>query len=166
MASINEVEAIFVTALIATVIAIWGVITQRIVSRRTATLEYFSRIDNDKDLIDARKTFSAITKSGSDLIEFAEPNKFDSDESWALRLILNENERLAIGIQFGVLDRHFVARHARGVLIRDWELSAPFIYKLRGSTGNLAIYHEFEVLVRVLSDRKMPRRSYFWRLWF
>lgn len=166
MASLNEVEAIFVTALAAGVVAVWGIITQRVVARRLATLDYFSRMDNDRDLIEARKEFVKVTCEGCDLISFASPDKYDTKEAAALRLVLNENERLAIGIQFGILDREFVRRASRGVLIRDWELSAPFVYKLRAEVGNPAVYHEFEDLSRALSDNKMPKRSYFWRLWF
>jgi hypothetical protein len=168
MASINEVEAIFVAALLAGLLAVWGVITQRVVARRNATLEYFSRMDNDRDLIQARKVFVRVTGDGDDcdLISFAGPDKYDTEEAAALRLTLNENERLAIGIQFGIIDREFVRRAIRGTLIRDWELSAPWVYKLRSETRNPAIYHEFEDLARSMSDVKMPRRSYTWRLWF
>lgn len=166
MASLNQVEAIFVAASLAGTVAIWGIITQRVVARRNATLEYFSRVDNDRDIIKARKKFVEVTCQGCDLISYAEPDKYHTEEAESLRLILNENERLAIGIQFGILDKEFVKRASRGVIIRDWELSAPFVYKLRSALDNNAIYHEFEDLARAFSDQKMPRRSYFWRLWF
>lgn len=166
LASMNEVEAIFVTAVVAGLIAIWGIITQRVISRRAETLQYFSRVDNDQDMINARKKFVELTTDGKALMKYANPKKYDTDEASALRLVLNENERLAIAIQFGVLDREFVRRNVRGVLIRDWELSAPFVYKLRAEVDNPAIYHEFEDLARLLGDNKMPRRGYFWRLWF
>jgi hypothetical protein len=83
-----------------------------------------------------------------------------------MRLILNENEKLAIGIQFGILDKEFVKRAVKGTVIRDWQLSAPFVYKVRAATGRDMIYHEFEELARVLSDNRKPQRSSFWRLWF
>ncbi|HKC02980.1 MAG TPA: DUF4760 domain-containing protein, partial [Sphingomicrobium sp.] len=143
MASLNEVEAIFVTAFLAGLIAVWGVITQRIVARRNATLDYFSRMDNDRDLIDARKLFVHVTGEGFDLMSFTTPDKYDTNEAAAMRLTLNENERLAIGIQFGILDREFVRRAVRGTIIRDWELAAPWVYKIRSVTCNAAIYHEF-----------------------
>jgi hypothetical protein len=166
MASLNEVEAIFVTALLAAILAVWGIITQRIVARRLATLEYFSRVDNDRDMIAARRVFSDLTKENGDLVAFASPDKYNTDEAHAVRLLLNENERLAIGIQFGILDREFTTRSIRGMIIRDWELAAPFVYKLRSGVGNPALYQEFEDLARILSDHQRPRRSYFWRLWF
>ena len=166
MASLNEVEAIFVTALLAGMLAVWGIITQRIVARRLATLEYFSRVDNYRDMITARLSFSDLTKEDGDLVSYTSPAKYNTEEAQAVRLVLNENERLAIGIQFGILDREFVTRSVRGMLIRDWELAAPFVYKLRAEVGNPAIYQEFEDLARMLSDNRRPKRSYFWRLWF
>jgi hypothetical protein len=166
MASINEVEAIFVTALLAAAIAVWGIITQRVVSRRLATLDYFSRVDNDRDIVEARKLFVKLTSEGYDLMAIADPSKYDTEEAGAMRLILNENEKLAIGIQFGILDKEFVKRAVKGTVIRDWQLSAPFVYKVRAATGRDMIYHEFEELARVLSDNRKPQRSSFWRLWF
>jgi hypothetical protein len=166
MASLNEVEAIFVTAVLAAILAIWGIITQRVVARRLATLEYFSRVDNDRDMIAARLKFSQLTQEDGDLISYASPAKYDTEEAQAVRLLLNENERLAIGIQFGILDREFTTRSIRGMIIRDWELAAPFVYKLRAAVGNPALYQEFEDLARILSDHQRPKRSYFWRLWF
>lgn len=46
MASLSEVEAILLTALVAAALALWGVITQRVVSRRSATLDYLWEIDS------------------------------------------------------------------------------------------------------------------------
>jgi hypothetical protein len=166
MASLTEVEAIFVAAVLAALVAVWGIISQRVVTRRLATLEYFSRMDNDRDLIEARKVFIKATCEDCDLISFAKPEKYETPEAAALRLVMNENERLAIGIQFGILDREFVKRACRGVLIRDWELAAPWVYRLRSELGNAALFHEIEDLARALSDNRLPRRSYRWRLWF
>lgn len=166
MASLSEVEAILITAFLATLLTVWGIITQRVISRRLATLDYFSRVDNDRDIIEARKLFVKATGEGFDLMALADHSKYEEPEAGAMRLILNENERLSIGIQFGILDEQFVRRAVKGTIIRDWELSAPFIYKLRSQTKRPMIYHEFEELARIMSDIKKPKRSSRWRLWF
>lgn len=162
----NEVEAIFVAALLAGILTVWGIITQRVVARRLATLDYFARVDNDKDIIQARKLFVKVTAEGYDLMGLADPSKYDTDEAGALRLLLNENEKLAIGIQFGILDKEFVCRAVKGTIIRDWQLSAPFIYKVRAATGRDMLYHEFEELALSFADNRKPQRSSRWRLWF
>lgn len=162
----NEVEAILVTAMLAAFIAIAGVITQRVIARRAHTLDYLARVDNDKDLIDARVIFIELTNDDSKALKYALSKNYSTKESTALRLILNEHEKLAIALQFGVLDRAFVARHCRGILIRDWQLAAPFVYKLRKEIDNVGIYREFEDLAAMLQGIRKTPRSYFWKLWF
>lgn len=166
MASLGEVEAILLTASLAAILAVWGVITQRVVTRRSATLDFLSRVDTDNDLIDAREKFNKLTEVDGGLAVYADPKKYHTDDAKSIRLVLNEHERIALGIQFGILDREFVKRHCRGQLIADWTFAAPFVYKIRAETSNPAIYHEFEDLVSLMQQNKMPRRGYFWRLWF
>lgn len=166
MASVSETEAIFITGAIAAALAIWGIITQRVVARRAATLDYLSRMDSDNDLIKARTLYNKASKKTGGLAALASPDKRDDEHLQALRLVLNELERLAIGIQFGILDREFVCRHSRGTIKRDWSLTAPFVYKLRSEYNNPALFHEFEDLARSLDDQPLPSRGTFWRLWF
>lgn len=166
MASLSEVEAILLTAAVTAVLAVWAIITQRIVSRRIATLEYIARVESDEDLINARNKFIEMTNDDGRLLKYADPAKYVTDEAHAIRLVLNEREQLAIGIQFGVLDKAYIRRYSRGTLIRDFRLAAPFIYKIRSHAKNPAIYHEFEDLVRSLADKKMPSRWHWTRLWF
>lgn len=166
MASLGEVEAILVTAVITAILAVWAIITQRVVSRRVATLEYIARVESDEDLIKARNEFIALTSDDDNILKFADPSKFTSDEAHSIRLVLNEREQLAVGIQFGVLDKHYIRRYSRGIILKDFRLAAPFIYKLRALYDNPAIYHEFEDLARSLEANKMPSRWYWTRLWF
>ena len=162
----NQIEAILATALVTAILAIWAIITQRVVSRRVATLEYISRSESDKDLIEARNKFIELTNDDGALLKYADPSKFTDDEAHKIRVALNEREQLAIAIQFGVLDSAYIKRYARGIIIRDFRLAAPFIYKIRANLNNPAIYHEFEELVRSFENNKMPSRSYWTRLWF
>ncbi|HET9511813.1 MAG TPA: DUF4760 domain-containing protein [Sphingomonas sp.] len=163
----NEVEAIFVTALAATIIAIWGIVTTRVVARRVATMDRFTRIATDKDMIAAREKFIELTEQPGGLAAYADDNPFGrSEEIKAIRTILNDFEQLALGIQFGVLDLELIKRYHRTGIIRDWGHAAPFIYKLRAKIGSPAIYHEFEELARSLQTNRMPSRNRWTRLWF
>lgn len=123
-------------------------------------------IDSDKDILEARKNFIKVTKEDGGIAKYAEREKRGSEETDSIRLILNTHERVAIGIQFGTLDSEFMKRHSRGTIIQDWALAAPFIYAIRTNVDNPAIYHEFEELARAYGEFNMPRRSYWWRLWF
>lgn len=165
MASLSEVEAILITACVSALLAVWAIITQRVVSRRVATLEYIARVESDEDLINARNKFIELTSSNGNLLKFADPNRYNSAEAHAIRLVLNEREQLAIGVQFGVLDKSYIRRYSRGQLVKDFRIAAPFIYKIRAVSANPAIYHEFEDLVRSFVDKKMPARWHWTRLW-
>lgn len=153
-------------AAIGAAIAIWGVITQRIIARRKATLDHLARLDSDKDLLDARETFTRLNEDPGGLSKWAEKAAFGSPELKAIRLVLNENERLAIGIQFGILDYAFVKRHSKGSIVSDWDRAAPFVSLLRARTGKPAIFYEFEDLADRLASNRRPKRSYWSRLWF
>jgi Domain of unknown function (DUF4760) len=164
-ASVSETEAVLIAAFLAAVLAIWGIITQRIVTRRATTLQLLFHNDSDKDLLEARNKFIELTSTEGGL-GLADPGKFSSTDAHAIRLVLNGHERLSLGLQFGILDWEFVRRHSRSAIVRDWTLAAPFIYKLRAEYENPALYYEFEHLARSLEGNKMPKRGYRWRLWF
>lgn len=167
MASINEVEAIFVTAALAAVVAGWGIITTRVIARRAATMDHIRRVASDRDMIEAREEFIKLTEADGGLAKYATANPMDaSKEIKAIRTVLNDYEQLAIGIQFGVMDLALIKRYMKSGIIRDWSHAAPFIYKVRQEIGRPALYHEFEELARWLQETPMPRRSNWTRLWF
>lgn len=166
VASLTPVEATLLCSAVAAILAIWGIVTQRIVARRRATLDHVTRVDTDVDLIEARDQFAELSKADGGLARWAAPQHLGSPEVRAIRLILNENERLAIGIQFGILDIAFIKRHSQGPILRDWELASPFVMALRAKTGRQALFHEFEDLVDKLRTDRLPRRSHWAKLWF
>lgn len=171
MASFTETEAIFITAFLAFAVAMWGVITTRIVARRSATLEHFRRIASDKDMIEARKTFIELTENLGGLAIFAcvaplAPANAHADKIDAIRTVLNDYEMLAVGVQFGTFDLSIIKRYYHSTIIRDWGHAAPFVYKLRGDLKSNTIYHEFEELTRWLQADQMPSRRWWTKLWF
>jgi hypothetical protein len=166
MAPMNEVGAIFVTAAIATVIAIWGVISQRQIARRQNTMAHITNSESDKDLIKARQQFITLAKASGGLAPWADADKEQTDEAQAIRLILNDFELISISIQFGVMDNALIRRFERGSIIRYWFYAAPYVYALRGRLGSDSLYHEFEEMARWMKTKNMPRRSYLSRLIF
>jgi hypothetical protein len=166
MASLNEVEAILLGALIAAILAAWAVVTQRIVTRRLTTIQRLAEIEADRDMIEARNAFNVLSNPGGKLSTIANAHDLSQEETDHIRAVLNTYEQTSVGIQFGILDFKIVRAVQRSSLLRDWSRSAPFVYKLRAELNNPAIYHEFEELARWLQDRKMPRRFWWTRLWF
>jgi len=166
VASTSEVGAILASALLAGLLAIWGVITQRIVARRQSTLEHLARADADRDMIAARKIFIELTTQSGGLQQYAAQEKENTDEVQAIRLVLNDMELMSIGVQFGALDLQIIKRYAKGTIIRYWFYAVPFVYAIRLRLNAPSAYHEFEELARWMQDNKMPHRRVWLKLLF
>ena len=52
-----HIQAVFITAGIAAVIAIWGVLSQRAIARRRATIDLIAKNEADHDLITGYQKF-------------------------------------------------------------------------------------------------------------
>ena len=174
-------EATVVIALIGAVIAFWGVITQRVLARRRATIDHISSLLNDHDYIRARLAFVTLAKSDKGLLPYAEkdpevvpadaPNAADIQKAHQkvnseIDLILNNYELIAIGIQRGILDYKIMRLYARAIIIQHWEAAAPYIARLRIARSNPGYYTEFETLKDWMSGAKRKPRGRFWALLF
>ena len=109
----SQIAAVWVAgigAALAAAIAIWGVITQRALTRRRATMDLIFGILNDNDFIKARQKFISISKQDTGLLPYAQitppevDGKPDEDGNSSIDLVLNNYELLAIGVQRGILD--------------------------------------------------------------
>jgi len=162
----DDMGASFI-AFVGIVVAIWGVVTHRLIARRRTTLDFIARAEADKDVIDARRKFIELaTNSDGGLASFAEQNKESSEEAQSIQLILNEFELAAIGIQRGIIDLEVYKRWNRSTVVTYWEHALPFVTRLRARTQNSAYYHEFEQMAGWLKENKMPKRRRFWALFF
>jgi hypothetical protein len=95
----DEVGAVLVTGAIAAIIAVWGVLSQRVIAKRRTTLDHIVRLQTDHDVIAARKIFIELAKKEGGLAIWASEDKEQTEEAQAIRLILNDFELTAIGIQ-------------------------------------------------------------------
>lgn len=161
----NEVSAVLLSALIATVIAIWGIISQRGITARQATLEFMRATESDRDMIAARATFNRLAKANGGLGPWAiQPL---TKEFKHIRMVLNEYEMVAIALQRGILDDTIYRRWYRSGIIQTWNYAAPFILTRRNETGNQTLWHEFEELARwYRGTAPMPKRGFFWGRFF
>ena len=166
MASITEVEAILVTAVVAALLAGWGVVTQRIVTRRAKTIEHIGQQTADEDMIKARKCFNTLSQPDGKLSTYVKPADLSDVETTQVRLVLNDYELKAIAVQSGIFDLAILKKFERGTTIRDWDRAASFIHKLRLEIDNPFIYYEFESLATWMRERKMPNRRIWTKLFF
>ena len=158
----NESEALVFTGLLATVIAIWAVYSQQVITQRRVTLEHITRGEFDRDLIEARQKFRELVKSPDGIAVWANADKEQSAEFQKLSVVLNQFELISIGIQRGIIDPSLFKRWYRTGTIRTWDDAEPFITALRKRmNNNMAIYHEFQEMVSWFrGEEKLPRRSW------
>lgn len=158
----DQVGAVLFGTAVAAVIAIWGILTQRALARRRATMDHMAMADMDRDMIAARKKFIALAKVPGGLAAWAEPDKESSEEVEAIRLVLNDFELISVAIQFGIADYDFYERYNHGTVVRYWKQAAPFVHALRERTGRQTIYAEFEQLVQWVDKTQRPPRRKIW----
>ena len=152
----NEVGAVFVTGAIASLIAIWGVLSQRAITRRQATLDHITHLESDRDIIDARKRFVELAKENGGLAKWAESDQEQTTEALAIGRILNSYELISIGIQRGIIDFELFKRWHKTSAIKYWERGAPFVMRIRERLNNDMFFHEFEEMVGWFKGEKKP----------
>lgn len=108
-----------------------------------------------------RKAFITLAKAGG-LSPYAAIDREGTPETEVIRIVLNEFELIAIGIQRGILDFTIYKRWAGREVLRYWDHAAPFITELRRRVGNPMIYREFEVLKNWIASETAPTRSFWW----
>jgi hypothetical protein len=158
----GQICAVLIVGSIAAIIAVWGVLTQRSIARRRATLDHITRTESDGDLIAAQRKFIELATAAGGLGPWAAQEKGEDVQS--IRLVLNELELVSIGIQRGIIDFELYKLWRRSGVIRFWNYSSPFVIALRARLNNDSIYHEFEAMVGWMRDNRMPRKHR-WRFW-
>ena len=80
--------------------------------------------------------------------------------------VLNEFELMSIGIQRGILDYKIYPLWCRTATVHYWNHGHPFVAAIRNRIGNDALFHEFEEMVKWMKDTKMPKRTWWWGMFF
>jgi hypothetical protein len=159
----DQMWATLLVGTIGAAVAIWGVLTQRAIARRRATLDHLSRGELDGDLIAANSDFVRLAKDGG-LEIWADESKQNTKEVQSIKTVLNDQELISIGIQRGIIDYKLYRMWNRTGVIRRWTYAEPFVKKLRERSNNDALYHEFEEMARWMKGT-MPRRRWWRGLW-
>jgi hypothetical protein len=113
---------------VAATIAIAGIDTQRKIARKRATLDVILRSEADKDLIEAQRRFTQLAHRLIGLLPAAAFENEGSEDTEAIKIVLNEFELIAIGIANGILDVEVYRRWFGSGLIRHWNHASPFIH--------------------------------------
>ncbi|MGL4439527.1 MAG: DUF4760 domain-containing protein [Bosea sp. (in: a-proteobacteria)] len=158
----TSVGATLLIGLIAAVVAVWGIVTQRALARRRATLDHLANTERDQDMIKARKQFIELAKQSGGLAKWADAENEGTEEAQSIRITLNDFELISIAIQKGIIDFDMYRMWNRTSVIRYWKNGSPYISALRARLNNRAIYHEFEEMEKWMQKDKMPKRNH-WR---
>ena len=146
---------VIITAIVAALIAFWGVISQRLISRRRATSDLVHKVNNDQAYISATNQFASSKELG-ELEMLANPGKTTCDEARKIQVILNNYESVSVGIKRGTLDYKIIKDNWRSSIIYHWENGEPFIIKMRNESGQKTLWEEFEKLYHWVKNHKKP----------
>src|SRR5262245_7867179 len=127
----TEMEAVLLTGFIAAAIATSGVLSQRAITRRRATLDLIVKVESDHDHIEAHRSFVRLAKTMEGLAPWAAEDREESKELHSIRRVLNNYELISIGIQRGILDYELFKRWHRTGTVRHWTHAHPFVAALR-----------------------------------
>ena len=148
---------VLVPALVALVVGVWGVVTQRAMTRRRATMDHMAAENIDKDAIEARALLIKLSREEGGLAKWAEADKESSTQAEAIRLVLNDFELISVSIQYGIMDYEFYHKFNHGTVKKYWSKSASYVHALRERTGSQPLFCEFEKLYGWVNGNKVPR---------
>lgn len=151
----------------AALIAIWGVVGQWAISSRQLTIQYLRQIETDRDFIKALEKFNVAAKCG-DMHKHA--HAFQRPPGWksltpeerkklrrkfhetthAIRLVLNTDEMIAIGVKSAILDYRLVCTYRRKTTINRWNAAKNYVDAERTATGPHTLWIELERLTKRL----------------
>lgn len=148
--------------IVAAVIGVCGVQTQRAVARRRATLDHLASVDADRDFIDARKLFIRLAKAPGGLAKWADDEHEGSVEVTSISLILNDFELVSVAIQQGIMDFEFYKLYTHGTVSKYWKVAAPFVHAVKQRKDHPTYHHEFEELACWIDENIRPPRKRTW----
>lgn len=153
--------AVFLSAILASYIAIRSIASQREMTRLRET---FSTIDSsirDTDVIKSRSEFRKIKneleQSKGSVAAYQNP-KTDGEieKATTLRTILNNYENLSLGVRYNILDEGYLYRWTKTNTLHDWNYLVPLVTAHR-SAGHTTAYMEFEGLATSWLEGKSYR---------
>jgi len=149
-------------ALAAAVIAVWGVYSQRVLTRRQTTIQHLATLAADSTVQDTIQKFIELSRGNQNLARWADEENIGKPETLAIIAVLNDYELIAVGVQQGIYEYELVKCYSRSTIIRFWTAAHPFVVALRNRTGVPTIFCQFERLHGWVSGSQSPFRALWW----
>lgn len=141
-------------AFLATAIAIWGVYSQRVLTRRQTTVQHLAAMMADSTIQTNRRTFIEQSRNGQNLAKWADKDQIGSTQTLAIVAVLNDYELIAAGIKRGIYEYDLIAAFDRSTIQKFWGAAHPFIIIIRERNGKPTLWQEFELLHDWVSGKK------------
>lgn len=145
----------------ATVIAIWGVYSQRWITRRQTTVQHLFSLKADASIQRNLATLIKASRNDQNLAAWADKDKIGEETTLAIIAVLNDYELLSTGIQNGIYDFEIVRQYDASTLKRVWKNALPFVAALRNRTNVPTLWKEFELLHCWIEGSKNPTFTLF-----
>lgn len=145
----------------ATFIAIWGVYSQRWITRRQTTVQHLFALKADASIQANLATLIKAARGDQNLAAWADKDKIGDETTLSIIAVLNDYELLSTGIQNGIYDLQIVKKYDASTLKRIWSNALPFIAALRNRTNIPTLWKEFELLHCWIEGSKNPSFTLF-----
>ncbi|MBB5744658.1 DUF4760 domain-containing protein [Brevundimonas variabilis] len=149
-------------ALTAALIAIWGVYSQRVLTRRQTTIQHIAALRADSSIQATVQKFIELSRGNQNLAKWADEENIGKEETLAIIAVLNDYELIAVGIQQGIYEYDLVKCFSKSTIIRFWSAAHPFVIALRNRTKVPTIWQEFEKLNGWVSGKQSPFKALWW----
>lgn len=147
--SVTEIIQILI-ALGALSVAIATIIHTKIITKKSKTADLLMNLDNNKELIQSLIVIRDIKFSEKTAEIYAEDEYKDSIETKSIRYVLNHFERVAACIENGVYDFSLIKSTQSNRFIKTFNVTKPYIIRIRENTASPEAYVAIEALVKKL----------------
>jgi Domain of unknown function (DUF4760) len=155
----SEQRLVVIGAAAAVAVAIWGVVNQWAISRRSLTVQFMRQLETDKEYVESIDRFIQATRHPGGVLRLAngppaDPAELDAWEKQeaAVRLILNMDELMAIGVRNSALDYRVICTLSHRSIQRRWAYAKDYVTLLRNQTSTPTMFLETERLACRLRD--------------
>lgn len=132
------------SALLASIMATWNILSSRQTARTKATLDLILSHQESSYRDVLAKDFHSYRGKSESMVALVE-GKHSAMTSARAKILeyLNYYEAICIGFDHDILDQQFYKQHWKTAFIRDYDVAEKFIVKLRFVAENDNIYEAF-----------------------
>lgn len=149
-------------AIAAAIVAIWGVYSQRVLTRRQTTIQHIAALKADRSIQETIKKFIEISKGQDNMATWANADREGEENTLAITTVLNTFELMSTGIQRGIFEYALIKQYHASTIKRFWTAAHPFVVAVRNRTNTPTLWIEFEALNDWVSGKKSPLLALWW----